>query len=235
MGYSLWKFRQQGPSDLRDGDPTHGNTLLEIAWTAIPLIIVAVFGIWGAKIAGRQRGARRERPRDHRHRLQLQLRVPLRQRRRLHAQRRALRAGRRADHAAHDHAAVHAGHEERSRSSTASGCRSGGSSRTPRPASAARRSARRTSSPRASAPTRCSAPSCAAPGTARCTSRTSTCSRKDGLREVARRRQGGGGQGQAAGRRQPGPGGLQRLRAAAAATRSRPPRRAARPGRRWTT
>jgi cytochrome c oxidase subunit 2 len=48
MGYSLWKFRQRGPSDLRDGDPTHGNTLLEITWTAIPLTIVAIFGIWGA-------------------------------------------------------------------------------------------------------------------------------------------------------------------------------------------
>src|SRR3954470_9024376 len=46
--YSLWKFRQRGPSDLRDGDPTHGNTLLEIVWTAIPVIIVAVFGIWAA-------------------------------------------------------------------------------------------------------------------------------------------------------------------------------------------
>jgi cytochrome c oxidase subunit 2 len=48
MGYSLWKFRRQGPSDLRDGVPTHGNTLLEIVWTAIPLVIVAIFGIWGA-------------------------------------------------------------------------------------------------------------------------------------------------------------------------------------------
>ena len=48
MAYSLWKFRQRGPSDLRDGDPTHGNTLLEIIWTAIPLVIVAIFGIWGA-------------------------------------------------------------------------------------------------------------------------------------------------------------------------------------------
>src|ERR1700712_4259064 len=47
--YSLWKFRQRGPSDLRDGDPTHGNTLLEIAWTAVPVIIVAFFGVWGAK------------------------------------------------------------------------------------------------------------------------------------------------------------------------------------------
>jgi cytochrome c oxidase subunit 2 len=50
MGYSLWKFRRQGPSDMRDGVPTHGNTVLEIGWTIVPLIIVAVFGIWAAKI-----------------------------------------------------------------------------------------------------------------------------------------------------------------------------------------
>ena len=48
ISYSLWKFRQRGPSDLRDGDPTHGNTLLEVVWTAIPLLIVAIFGVWGA-------------------------------------------------------------------------------------------------------------------------------------------------------------------------------------------
>jgi cytochrome c oxidase subunit 2 len=50
MGYSLWKFRQKGPSDLRDGDPTHGNTLLEITWTAIPVVIVAFFATWGAMV-----------------------------------------------------------------------------------------------------------------------------------------------------------------------------------------
>ena len=53
MGYSIWKFRQRGPSDLRDGDPTHGNTLLEIVWTAIPLVIVAFFGAWGAIVLDR--------------------------------------------------------------------------------------------------------------------------------------------------------------------------------------
>ncbi|MDP9256721.1 MAG: c-type cytochrome [Actinomycetota bacterium] len=50
MVYSLWKFRRQGPSDMRDGEPTHGNTVLEIGWTIVPLIIVAAFGIWAAKI-----------------------------------------------------------------------------------------------------------------------------------------------------------------------------------------
>jgi cytochrome c oxidase subunit II len=50
MGYSLWKFRRRGPSDLRDGSPTHGNTLLEIVWTAIPVVIVVFFGVWAAKV-----------------------------------------------------------------------------------------------------------------------------------------------------------------------------------------
>ncbi|MDX6629937.1 MAG: cytochrome c oxidase subunit [Gaiellales bacterium] len=49
MAYSLWKFRRRGPSDLRDGDPTHGNTLLELSWTAAALIVVLFFATWGAK------------------------------------------------------------------------------------------------------------------------------------------------------------------------------------------
>ncbi|MDT4936416.1 MAG: cytochrome c oxidase subunit, partial [Pseudonocardiales bacterium] len=49
MCYSLWKFRRRGPSDLRDGDPTHGNTLLELSWTAAALLVVLFFATWGAK------------------------------------------------------------------------------------------------------------------------------------------------------------------------------------------
>jgi cytochrome c oxidase subunit 2 len=50
MGYSLWKFRRQGPSDMRDGSPTHGHTMLELLWTAIPVVIVVFFGTWGAMV-----------------------------------------------------------------------------------------------------------------------------------------------------------------------------------------
>jgi cytochrome c oxidase subunit 2 len=50
MGYSLWKFRRRGPSDLRDGDPTHGNTLLELGWTGFALVVVIFFAAWGAKV-----------------------------------------------------------------------------------------------------------------------------------------------------------------------------------------
>jgi cytochrome c oxidase subunit 2 len=32
---------------MRDGAPVHGHTGLEIFWTAIPTVIVTVFGVWG--------------------------------------------------------------------------------------------------------------------------------------------------------------------------------------------
>jgi cytochrome c oxidase subunit 2 len=40
--YALWKFKAK-PGDESDGEPIHGNTKLEIAWTVIPTIIV-LFG-----------------------------------------------------------------------------------------------------------------------------------------------------------------------------------------------
>ena len=40
--YAIWKFRVK-PGDESDGEPIHGNTRLEIAWTLIPTIIV-LFG-----------------------------------------------------------------------------------------------------------------------------------------------------------------------------------------------
>jgi cytochrome c oxidase subunit 2 len=40
--YALWKFKAK-PGDESDGEPIHGNTKLEIAWTLIPTIIV-LFG-----------------------------------------------------------------------------------------------------------------------------------------------------------------------------------------------
>ena len=42
FGYAIWKFRAK-PGDESDGEPIHGNTKLEIAWTVIPTIIV-LFG-----------------------------------------------------------------------------------------------------------------------------------------------------------------------------------------------
>ncbi len=42
LGYALWKFKAK-PGDESDGEPIHGSTRLEVAWTVIPTIIV-LFG-----------------------------------------------------------------------------------------------------------------------------------------------------------------------------------------------
>jgi cytochrome c oxidase subunit 2 len=41
LTYALWRWRAK-PGDESDGEPIHGNTKLEIAWTVIPTVIVLV-------------------------------------------------------------------------------------------------------------------------------------------------------------------------------------------------
>ncbi len=48
LAFAIWKFRAK-PGDEGDGEPIHGNTRLEVAWTVIPTVIV-LFGAgysWG--------------------------------------------------------------------------------------------------------------------------------------------------------------------------------------------
>jgi cytochrome c oxidase subunit II len=49
LGYALWKFKAK-PGDESDGEPIHGNTRLEIAWTLIPTIIVLFGGGYSWKV-----------------------------------------------------------------------------------------------------------------------------------------------------------------------------------------
>ena len=39
FAYAIWRYRAK-PGDESDGEPIHGNTRLEIAWTVIPTVIV---------------------------------------------------------------------------------------------------------------------------------------------------------------------------------------------------
>ncbi len=41
LTYALWRWRAR-PGDESDGEPIHGNTRLEIAWTLIPTVIVLI-------------------------------------------------------------------------------------------------------------------------------------------------------------------------------------------------
>ena len=43
--YSAFRFRAK-PGDESDGPPTHGNTALEIVWTVVPTILLAVVAVW---------------------------------------------------------------------------------------------------------------------------------------------------------------------------------------------
>src|SRR5215210_6220545 len=38
--YSVWRFRMRPGEELKDGPPIHGNTRLEVIWTAIPAVIL---------------------------------------------------------------------------------------------------------------------------------------------------------------------------------------------------
>jgi cytochrome c oxidase subunit 2 len=40
VGFSIWKFRMRPGEELLDGPPIHGNTRLEIIWTAFPAILL---------------------------------------------------------------------------------------------------------------------------------------------------------------------------------------------------
>jgi len=45
--FAVWKFRAQ-PDDDSDGPPIHGHTGLEIAWTAVPTLLVTAIAIVSA-------------------------------------------------------------------------------------------------------------------------------------------------------------------------------------------
>ncbi len=40
IGYSIWKFRMKPGEEEKDGPPIHGNTRLEVIWTALPAILI---------------------------------------------------------------------------------------------------------------------------------------------------------------------------------------------------
>jgi cytochrome c oxidase subunit 2 len=47
--YSVWKFRAP-EGDESDGPPIHGNTVLEIIWTAIPAVMIGITAAWAAVV-----------------------------------------------------------------------------------------------------------------------------------------------------------------------------------------
>jgi cytochrome c oxidase subunit II len=54
--YAVWKFRAK-PDDDSDGPPIHGNTVLEIVWTAIPTLLVTAIAIVSAIVLAKDDAA----------------------------------------------------------------------------------------------------------------------------------------------------------------------------------
>jgi cytochrome c oxidase subunit 2 len=63
IGYSFLKFRVR-PDDDSDGPPIHGHTGLEIAWTAVPLVLVVALGIVSAVVLTQNDKARGGNPNE---------------------------------------------------------------------------------------------------------------------------------------------------------------------------
>ena len=76
--YCVWQFRMKPGEELKDGPPIHGNTRLEVFWTAIPAVILLGARLLLVRGAARQRKEARARDPDRRDRpaVRVELRVP---------------------------------------------------------------------------------------------------------------------------------------------------------------
>ncbi len=58
--YSLVRFRA-APDDDSDGPPIHGNTMLEVVWTAVPSVVLIVAAIYGYVVLNRNEAVAADR------------------------------------------------------------------------------------------------------------------------------------------------------------------------------
>ena len=47
---AVFNFRKRSPDDLRDGEPIHGNTRLEVVWTSIPAILMVGAAVYSGLV-----------------------------------------------------------------------------------------------------------------------------------------------------------------------------------------
>ena len=59
--YCVWRYRMKPGEELKDGPPIHGNTRLEIIWTAIPAIVLVALCSYAYVVADRHRGGQGRR------------------------------------------------------------------------------------------------------------------------------------------------------------------------------
>jgi cytochrome c oxidase subunit 2 len=58
VGYCIWKFRMRPGEELKDGPPIHGNTTLEVLWTAAPAAMILTLCIYSFIVLHKNENAR---------------------------------------------------------------------------------------------------------------------------------------------------------------------------------
>ncbi|MDQ6730825.1 MAG: cytochrome c oxidase subunit II [Actinomycetota bacterium] len=57
--YSVWKFRMKPGEEEKDGPPIHGNTRLEVVWTALPAIVLVSLSTYAYTVLHSNENSRR--------------------------------------------------------------------------------------------------------------------------------------------------------------------------------
>jgi cytochrome c oxidase subunit 2 len=57
--YSVWKFRMKPGEEDKDGPPIHGNTRLEVVWTALPAILILSLCIYAYTVLRSNEGSKK--------------------------------------------------------------------------------------------------------------------------------------------------------------------------------
>jgi cytochrome c oxidase subunit 2 len=50
--FMVWKFRMRAGEEDLDGPPIHGNTRLEVIWTAIPSVVISILCVYAVNVLG---------------------------------------------------------------------------------------------------------------------------------------------------------------------------------------
>ena len=78
--YSVWKFRMRPGEERKDGPPIHGNTRLEVVWTAFPAILILALCSYAYTVLRSNEDSPEGRDDGQRDRAPVRLRVLLRRR-----------------------------------------------------------------------------------------------------------------------------------------------------------
>ena len=75
--FSVWKFRMKPGEEQKDGPPVHGNTRLEVVWTALPTVLIIGLVSYAYVVLRNNEAHKAGRDDGQRHRAAVRVRVLL--------------------------------------------------------------------------------------------------------------------------------------------------------------